>query len=57
LAEKYDVSPDTKLLRYDFVLITDDEAREAREKAAQEIADKSSGKLMVLDGLLVPSLD
>jgi hypothetical protein len=55
LAEKYGVSPDTKLLRYDFVLITEEEAIQAREKAAQEVADGQGGKLKVVDGLLVPS--
>lgn len=54
LAEKYNVSPDTKLLRYDFVLITEDEARQAREQAAQEVADRQAGKLKVVNGLLVP---
>jgi hypothetical protein len=55
LAEKYNVSPDTKLLTYDFILITEEEARQAREEAAQRVADKQGGKLKVVDGLLVPS--
>jgi hypothetical protein len=55
LADRYGVSPDTKLLQYDFVLITEDEARRAREEAAQKIADGQDGKLKVVDGLLVPS--
>jgi hypothetical protein len=55
LAEKYNVSPDTKLLRYDFVLITEEEARQAREQAAQQVADRQGGKLKVVDGLLVPA--
>ncbi|KAH7329728.1 Intradiol ring-cleavage dioxygenase [Stachybotrys elegans] len=55
LAEKYNVSPDTKLLTYDFILITEEEARQAREEAAQRVADKQGGKLKVVGGLLVPS--
>lgn len=55
LAEKYDVSPDTKLLKYDFVLITEEEAQKARVQAAQEVADKQDGKLKVVDGQLIPA--
>lgn len=54
LAEKYDVSPDTKLLQYDFVLITEEESQKARNEAAKKVADRQNGKLRVEDGLLLP---
>jgi hypothetical protein len=55
LAEQHGVSPETKLLKYDFVLITDDEARQARDKAAHEVAAQQGGKLKVVDGQLLPA--
>lgn len=53
VAEKYGVSPGTKLLKYDFVLITDQEALTVREKEAWKEADRQ-GNLKVVQGLLVP---
>ncbi|KAI9897193.1 hypothetical protein N3K66_008215 [Trichothecium roseum] len=56
LAEQHSVSPDTKLLRYDFVLTTEDEARQAREAEARKVAEAAhpGDRLKVVDGLLVP---
>lgn len=50
------MSPDTKLLRYDFVLTTEDEARQAREAEARKVAEaaRPGDRLKVVDGLLVP---
>ncbi|KAH7316442.1 Intradiol ring-cleavage dioxygenase [Stachybotrys elegans] len=54
LAEKYGVSPDTKLLQYDFVLNTVEEARKAREEASLQEIERQGGKLRLQDGLLIP---
>ena len=54
LAEQHAVSPETKLLKYDFVLITEDEANKAREADAWKVAKENPGNLKVVDGLLVP---
>jgi hypothetical protein len=53
LAEKHSVSPDTKLLRYDFVLLTEDESARERGKVAQVLADGQKGKLKVVNSLLL----
>ncbi|KAL1887382.1 hypothetical protein Sste5346_010262 [Sporothrix stenoceras] len=52
-AEKYGVPPETKLLTYDFVLLTNEEALKVRDAEAWKEA-KRQGGLKVVDGLLVP---
>lgn len=52
LAEKYEISPSTKLLRHDFVLITDEESDSLREQNAWKEAKRREG-LTVKGGLLV----
>ncbi|KAL4877854.1 Intradiol ring-cleavage dioxygenase [Aspergillus karnatakaensis] len=55
MARKYGVSVGTKLLEYDFVLLTDQEARELRKRNAIEAMEKR-GRRVVFDneGLPVP---
>lgn len=58
MAEKYKVSPSTKLLAYDFVLVTDQETADLRNQKALEALQKSGATgLQVIDGLLVPDVD
>jgi hypothetical protein len=55
LAEKYDVAPSTKLLSYDFVLLTDEESRKLRNVKATEAMEKQdASNLRVVDGILIP---
>ncbi|CAM1508642.1 Fc.00g054900.m01.CDS01 [Cosmosporella sp. VM-42] len=55
LPEKYDVSPSTRLLRYNFVLVTEDEAGKLRDEKALDAIQKQGAKNMdVVDGALIP---
>lgn len=53
LAKKYNVKAGTKLLTYDFVLVTDDESRQLREKNAMEAMEKLGKKMKLWNGLPV----
>ncbi|KAF2872204.1 Intradiol ring-cleavage dioxygenase [Massariosphaeria phaeospora] len=57
-ARKYDVAPDTKLLTYDFVLVTDEETGELRDAEARK-AMKALGRerMKIIQGLPVPDVD
>jgi len=58
MAEKYGMKEGSKLLKYDFVLVTDEETRKLREKEALK-AMKALGRenMMVINGQLVPDVD
>lgn len=56
-AEKYGVKEGTKLLNYDFVLVSDEEARNLRERNAMEAMEKLGKRMKLLDGLPVPDVD
>lgn len=53
LADNYCVEPSTALLRYDFVLLTEEERSRLREERARDEAERQGG-LRVENGLLVP---
>ncbi|KAH6685499.1 Intradiol ring-cleavage dioxygenase [Plectosphaerella plurivora] len=53
LAEKHGISPDMKLLQYDFVLITDEESRAVKDAEARKAASQMNGRLLVVDGVLL----
>jgi hypothetical protein len=57
-AKKYDVREGTKLLKYDFVLVTDEETKQLRHDEAVK-AMKSLGRegMMIVNGLPVPDVD
>jgi hypothetical protein len=57
MAEKYDVELGSKFISYNFVLVTDVEAQNLREKKAIEAMAVLGKKLKYLDGLPVPDLD
>lgn len=58
LAEEYKVSPSSKLLQYDFVLVTEDEVNELRHRLAVEAIEKQGIEgLSVVNGLPVPNVD
>ena len=56
-ASKYGVKEGGKLLSYDFVLVTEDESRELREKNAMEAMKKLGRHMKLYNGLPVPDVD
>lgn len=56
-AEKYSVKEGAKLIRYGFVLVSDEEARTLREKNAMDAMEKLGRRMKLLDGLPVPDID
>lgn len=58
LAEKHGVSPSTKLLQYDFVLVSEEEANRLRHEKAQKALERQGVTgFEIIDGLPVPALD
>lgn len=57
LGKKYDVKPGTKLMQYDFVLVSDKDASELREKKAREAMEAQGRKMKYHEGLPVPDVD
>lgn len=52
LAERFHVHPATKLLRYNFVLVADEECDKLREQEAYKAAASQGGKVKVFGGVL-----
>lgn len=57
LAEEYGVEPSMKLLKYDFVLVSDQETAELRTAEAKKAIANLPWKMQVIDGLPVPDVD
>ena len=58
LAEQHGVPPSTRLLKYDFILVSDEEARRLRHQRAEEALETLNlPGVMVVDGALVPECD
>ncbi|TQB77019.1 hypothetical protein MPDQ_005502 [Monascus purpureus] len=57
IAKKYNVPEGHAALKYDFVLISDQETKSLREKKAVEALDKLGRKVKIVNGLPVPDLD
>jgi len=57
-AKEYDVKEGSKLLKYDFVLVTDEETKQLRHDEAVK-AMKILGRegMMIVNGLVVPEVD
>ena len=56
-AKQYNIEQGSKLLTYDFVLVSEKEARELREKKATEAMKGLGRRMKLLDGLPVPDVD
>lgn len=58
LAKQYNVEPGTQLLKYNFVLVTDEETRKLRHDEAVK-AMKGLGRegMIVINGVPVPDVD
>lgn len=57
IAANYDVKKGSALLKYDFVLATNEEAGAMREKKAMDAAKKLNRKMKLQNGLPIPDLD
>jgi hypothetical protein len=57
LAEKHDVASSTRLLTYDFVLVTDQETATLRDREAMKEITKQRRKMQIVNGLPVPEVD
>ena len=55
MAKRYGVKEGTTLLTYDFVLLTEPEARELRKKRAIEAMEKQNRKVIFHNDLPVPA--
>lgn len=56
-AKEYGVKEGDKLIKYDFVLVSDDESRKLREVKAMEAMQKLGRRMKLYQGLPVPDLD
>lgn len=56
-AKKYDVKEGTKLLTYDFVLVTEQEAKKLRDEEAMKAMEKLGRRMKIYEGLPVPDVD
>lgn len=57
MAREYGVEVGWKLMKYDFVLLSDEESRQLREHNAKEALEKLGRRVKFLDGLPVPDVD
>lgn len=55
--KEYGVKEGTKLITYDFVLVTEDDSKELREKNALEATRALGLKMKLWNGLPVPDVD
>ncbi|KAF1947854.1 aromatic compound dioxygenase [Clathrospora elynae] len=57
-AKQYDVKEGTKLLKYDFVLVTDEETKKLRhDEAVKAMKGLGRENMMIVNGLPVPDVD
>jgi protocatechuate 3,4-dioxygenase beta subunit len=56
-AKEYGVAEGCRLLTYDFVLVSDEEARSLREKEAMAAMEKLGRRMKLVEGLPVPDVD
>ncbi|KAM5470816.1 hypothetical protein MauCBS54593_003860 [Microsporum audouinii] len=57
IAKKYDVPVGTALMTYDFVLASEQEAREMRDRNSVDALKKLGRNVKIVDGLPVPDVD
>jgi len=56
-AQKYDFKEGGKLITYDFVLVTDTEAKSLREDEAMKAMEALGRRMKLYEGLPVPDVD
>jgi hypothetical protein len=57
MAKTYGVKEGTKLIAYDFVLVSEQESRELREKNAMEAMKDLGLRMKLYNGLPIPDVD
>jgi hypothetical protein len=57
MAKTYGVKEGTKLISYDFVLVSEQESRELREKNAMEAMKDLGLRMKLYNGLPIPDID
>ncbi|KAI9814240.1 MAG: hypothetical protein M1827_003406 [Pycnora praestabilis] len=57
MAKKYDVKPGSLLLKHNFVLVTDKEVNDLRDRKSKEALAALGRKVKILNGLPVPDVD
>ncbi|PNS15777.1 hypothetical protein CAC42_4229 [Sphaceloma murrayae] len=55
--KKYGVKEGSKLLKYDFVLVTEEETKALRQEEAQKAMEKLGRRMKIVEGLPVPEVD
>lgn len=55
--KEYGVEQGAKLLRYDFVLVTEEETRGLRQEEARKAMEKLGRRMKIVEGLPVPEVD
>lgn len=56
-ADKYGVKEGSALMTYDFVLVSDKESRELRERNSTVALEKLGRRVKIVEGLPVPDVD
>ena len=56
-ASKYGVKEDSKLISYDFILVSEHESRKLREENAMKAMEKLGRQMKLYKGLPVPEVD
>lgn len=56
-AKRYHVEPGTLTLKYDFVLVSEKEARDLRDERSRKAFKALGRRMKLLDGLPVPDVD
>jgi hypothetical protein len=57
MARGYGVEVGTKLMKYDFVLVSEEEARRLRDRNSIEALEGLGMKVKIVDGLPIPDVD
>jgi hypothetical protein len=56
-AKQYDVKEGSKILRHDFVLVTDKQSADLRDEKSMQALKALGRRCKIVDGLPVPDLD
>lgn len=56
-AKKHGVKEGSKLLTYEFVLVTDEDAKKLREEEARKAMEALGRRMKIYEGLPVPDVD
>lgn len=56
-AKEYNVKPGTRLLKYDFVLVTEKEANDLRDEKAKKALADLGRRIKLVNGLPIPDVD